>query len=271
MVMKSGSGKYKVGDICDFMQFMAPLEFSEDWDNTGLLIGDSGDSCDKLLTCLTLTEDVVDEAIEKGARLVITHHPMPFRGMKKIEASKAPGRLVFKLISNGISVYSAHTAFDSAENGLNDRLAACCGIPTEKLSFLKPMEGQNWGAGRIGDLSQTMSLQSIADSLKHKLAAPTLKVVGDLKAESKRLAFACGSGGDFFSAAWQKRADVFITGEASFHTCLAARDAGVGLILLGHYYSERFAMEQLAEEIAERFPGVSSTPSANESNPITFT
>ena len=112
-----------VRSVCHFLQELAPLALAEDWDNVGLLLGDEATEVARVLTCLTLTPDVAEEAIQVGARLVVTHHPVLFKPVKKLNASSSEGRMLLKLLRHGIAVYSPHTAYDNATTGVNQQLA----------------------------------------------------------------------------------------------------------------------------------------------------
>jgi dinuclear metal center YbgI/SA1388 family protein len=112
-----------VHDVCHYMQEIAPLSLAEDWDNVGLLLGDEATDVARALTCLTLTPDVADEAIAVGARLVITHHPVLFKPVQKLNGSNSESRMLLKLLHHGIAVYSPHTAYDNARTGINQQLA----------------------------------------------------------------------------------------------------------------------------------------------------
>ena len=261
--------RYRVEDICAFLEFLFPLNLAESWDNVGLLVGKRASTVKKMMTCLTLTREVCQEAIENEVDMIMSHHPFPFKGLKKITDGRMEGRLLLSLIKNDIAVYSSHTAFDSAENGLNEQLCHVFNAtPREHLKQIEGVEGL--GAGRIATLPERKTLRELCTIVKKQLKVPYLKVVGNLDNSISRVATACGSGGDFFELARIKRADLFITGEASFHTCLAAKDAGIGIILLGHYFSERFAMENIVQQIEERFPGIESWASEKEQSPIQF-
>lgn len=112
-----------IDQIVEFLEQFAPPMLAEDWDNTGLLIGDRDGKVDRILTCLTLTPDVAEEAIDKGVQLVVSHHPVLFRKVQKITSDDAEGQMLLRLIRAGVAVYSPHTSFDSAENGINRQLA----------------------------------------------------------------------------------------------------------------------------------------------------
>ncbi|MFN5314073.1 MAG: Nif3-like dinuclear metal center hexameric protein, partial [Planctomyces sp.] len=117
-----------VAEICGVLRAIAPPDLAESWDNVGLLLGDEGADVGRLMTCLTLTEDVAEEAVSAGVGLVVTHHPLFFRPVKRLTSADAEGRVVLSLLRAGIAVCSAHTSWDSAELGINQQLAELLGL-----------------------------------------------------------------------------------------------------------------------------------------------
>src|SRR6186713_209024 len=113
-----------LSELCRFLDAFAPSTLSEEWDNVGLLVGDADKQIERVMTCLTVTPTSCAEAVTKGADLIITHHPLPFKPLRRLTTENTPGRLLLELIHAGIAVYSPHTAFDSAAEGINQQLAA---------------------------------------------------------------------------------------------------------------------------------------------------
>ena len=109
----------KLHQICDFLNEIAPTRLAEEWDNVGLLVGDRELEIQRVMTCLTITPESAEEAIEKNVGLVVSHHPLPFRPLKKITTDQTATRLLWNLIRNNICIYSTHTGFDSAKSGIN--------------------------------------------------------------------------------------------------------------------------------------------------------
>ena len=109
----------RISELAQHLESIAPLGLAEDWDNVGLLVGDGNENVQRVMTCLTVTPNTVQEAIKKQADLIVSHHPFPFRPTKRITTQDTVGRLLWQLIRNGISVYSPHTAWDSAADGIN--------------------------------------------------------------------------------------------------------------------------------------------------------
>ncbi|MEX2317980.1 MAG: Nif3-like dinuclear metal center hexameric protein [Pirellulales bacterium] len=259
-----------VNDIAARLEQIAPLSGAEDWDNVGLLVGERGRVVRRLMTCLTLTPTTVSEALDERAELVVVHHPIPFRPLSRLTTDTTTGRLLWQLIGAGISVYSAHTAFDSAGEGINEQWAAGLGLTAVEPLVAAESTGRETfhGAGRCGELPSPRLLAKLAEQVKALLSLDRVRVVGDDAHPVRRVALACGSGGSFLEAAQSKACDCLITGETNFHTCLEAEANRIGLILCGHFASEHFAMLRLADVLAECFPDVTVWGSRRECDPI---
>lgn len=263
--------------VCASLAQIAPLRLAESWDNVGLLVGDRKAETARIMTCLTITPDVVDEAIDQGADLIVAHHPLPFKALQRITTDSVSGQMLLRLIGAGAAIYSAHTAFDSAVDGINQMWAELLKLqsveplilPTEvagsqPTSVARGVEG----AGRVGRLEQPTTLRELIDRASTAVQATAARRVGSPDQRVSKIALACGSGGSFLPAAKRQGCDAMITGEATFHTCLEAESLGVGLGLLGHYWSERFAMERLAQSLSAEFPDLTVWPSRRERDPV---
>lgn len=363
-----------VAEITADLERFAPPELAAEWDNVGLLLGDPAATVDRALTCLTLTHDVAVEAVESKCQLIVTHHPILFRGVKRLTTDSAEGRTILRLAQAGVAVYSPHTSFDNTAGGINEQLAAMLGLtdvqplrfkekaaqckivvfvpesdvsrvsdalfeagagnigeyrdcsfrtagtgtffggestnPTlgekgrrESVAELRlevicpsaavervvaamrsahsyeepafdvyPLRnvGGAGGEGRIGQLPRPMSLTDLAIQVRSTLRSGPVQVVGDGGRNVARVAVACGAAGEFLNDAVRHRADVFLTGEMRFHDCLAARSLGVGLILPGHYATERFAVEALATRLSQRWPEMRISASQREVDPAAW-
>ena len=260
-----------VADVCRFLDDFAPPRLAEEWDNVGLLVGDGGQTVERLMTCLTITPASAAEAVRERAQMIVTHHPLPFKPLRRLTTASTPGRILLDLIRAGVAVHSPHTAFDSAAAGINEQLAT--GIGLDDVRPLLPAvttesDQQILGSGRFGSFAQTKTLGQIAAKLKQFLKTTGLQVVGDLDRPIDRAAVACGSGGSLLSPAIDAGCQLFISGEASFHTCLEAEASGVCVLLCGHYASERFAVEHLAGILGQQFPAITSWASRDERDPL---
>src|SRR4051812_36026722 len=218
-----------VADVCSFLEAFAPAMLAAEWDNVGLLVGDRAQKVERVMTCLTITRAAAAEAIREQADLIVTHPPLPFKPLKRLTADELAGRILLDLIRAGISIYSPHTAFDSAAAGINHQLAD--GLGLKGIQPLEPAAEQVTGNsgprtgpipvgnGRYGELEKPLVLGQLALRLKHFLKIAGLHVVGDLQMPVTRVAVACGSAGEFLEAAIARGCQVFVTGEARLHTC----------------------------------------------------
>ena len=269
-----------VNTVADFLARFAPVELAEDWDNVGLLVGDGRAQVERLMTCLTITPPVVSEAVRRCANLIVTHHPLPFQALKRLTRDTTAGGMLLDMIAAGIAVYSPHTGFDSAAEGINQRLAHGLGlldikplVPHGDCAMQGSADTNDLGAGRWGRLDRPLSLAQFARRVKDFLMIENLQLVGEDEHSTATVAVACGAAGEFLEPARAAGCDCLLTGETRFHTCLEAQATAVALILPGHYASERFAVESLAGVLAEKFSlpeggGIEIWPSTAECDPI---
>ncbi|HWL08071.1 MAG TPA: Nif3-like dinuclear metal center hexameric protein [Planctomicrobium sp.] len=257
--------------VTQFLKELAPLELAESWDNVGLILGDCESPVQSIMTCLTLTPDVAEEAIQKNANLIVSHHPILFRPVQKLTSHTAEGRMVLKLIQSGIAVYSPHTAYDSAKQGINQQLAE--GLDLQEIRPLRPSalpEFSTVGAGRRGHLSTPVPLHQFVDQVRTFLKIDTLPVVGERNRIISSVAVACGAAGEFLTDALSHKCDAFLTGETRFHTCLDAREKEIALLLPGHYATERPGIEHLATLLKQQFPQLNIWSSSVERDPLSY-
>ncbi len=256
-----------VSEVCDFLDHIAPPDLAEEWDNVGLLVGRRSRSVAGLLTCLTLTPDVAEEALRRQAQMVVTHHPVLFRGTRVLNDQAPEGRMLLDLIEGGVAVYSAHTRYDSAPDGINQQLAESLGLTDIRPLRPRP-ENPESGSGRLGCMVSGSDFRDLLRALQKTCHAPFVQYCGDPDRPVGRVAVACGSAAEFLADAVENACDTFVTGEARFHAVLDALQQGVRLVLTGHYASERFAMEHLANVLARRFPEIQVQASSVESGPL---
>jgi len=256
-----------VSEVCEYLDQLAPVDLAEDWDNVGLLIGRRSSEVRRMMTCLTLTPDVASEAVEQCVQLVVSHHPVLFRGAKKISDQSIEGQMILQLIESGVAVYSPHTRFDSAQRGVNQRLAEGFGL--QEISAIRRSESlPALGSGRAGRLSSPMPLSEFLKVVRSVCDASYLEYCGDSDSTVSHVGVACGAAAEFLDDAVELGCDTFVTGEARFHSVLDARNRGVNLILMGHYSSERPAMEWLAAQLGQEFSGVDVKSSEVECDPL---
>jgi dinuclear metal center YbgI/SA1388 family protein len=257
-----------VASVVQFLERIAPLQLAESWDNVGLLWGDRQQPVQKVMTCLTLTPDVAAEAFEKEVDLIVAHHPILFRGAKKITTDSSEGTMLLALAKHEIAVFSAHTAYDNCEGGLNDQIARLLGLK-DVLPLKENTQGpQLSGSGRMGTFPQPCSLREILKQLEQAWKISAIPYVGNLDHNVEKIGIVCGSGGEYLTDAIRQGCQVFLTGETNFHNSLLARNSNIGLILPGHYASERHGMEFLAHLIRQAFSAIDCWASEVETDPL---
>jgi len=257
-----------IRDLAAFLRTLAPLELAEDWDNVGLLVGDADRPVERVMTCLTLTPDVAREAAAEQAHLVVTHHPLLFKAVKRLTTESPEGRTLISLIAAGVCVYSAHTAFDSASDGINALLAASLGLQDIQPLRRIVADASAPGSGRWGRLPGPLPFADFLALVKRQLRVSHLQYVVSEQPHVRTVGVACGAAAGFIPDALHAGCDVLLTGEARFHACLEARELGLALVLPGHYATERPGVEELARTLSREFPQLSVWASRTETDPL---
>jgi dinuclear metal center YbgI/SA1388 family protein len=248
-----------------------PPETAESWDAVGLVCGDPDSVVRRILWAVDPVESVVDEAIGAGVDLIVTHHPLFLSGVHSVAATTAKGRVVHRLISDGIALYCAHTNADVAGPGVSDALAAAVG-----LTHVRPLEGI--GLGRMGELSSDMTLRAFAERVASALP-PTqhgVRVAGDPDRRIQRVAVCGGSGDSLLGEATAQGADVILTADLKHHRALEhLEDGGCAIIDVAHWASEWPWLEQAAQlldsDLAREGTTVVSVVSAQPTDPWSMT
>jgi dinuclear metal center YbgI/SA1388 family protein len=257
-----------IRDVCARLEAIAPVRLAEDWDNVGLLVGDPLRPARRVMTCLTVTPESVKEAVDGEVDLIVTHHPFPFRPLQRITTATTVGRLLWRVAGAGISIYSPHTAWDSASSGINQQLAEGLALSDIQPLTPRPLEPDQLGSGRCGLWRESLTLAEAVARVKQFLGVARVQCVGASDDAIARVALGCGSAGSFLPVAQQADCQLLIAGEANFHTCLEAQALGIAMLLVGHYASERFAMETLAADLQAHFPDVQIWASRRETDPL---
>lgn len=239
-----------VFDLYSAIDQFAPFSLSMDFDNTGILVGDRHQPVSKVLLALDCTMDVVNYAKEIGAQLIITHHPVIFHPIKRVNEDN----VVYHLIRSQIAVISAHTNLDIAEGGVNDVLAQAIGLQNiSGLELLDPA-AQSY-LGRIGTLLNPISASEFAALVKESLHARSVKFA-DAGNKIQKVALCSGSGADCLASALAAGADALLTSEVKQHEYLNAAAADISIFDAGHFDTEDIVTETLKEKLAGIFPDI---------------
>lgn len=229
---------FEVQEVTDLIENIAPPETAAKWDNSGWQINLGNKYFNKIMTVLTVTEDIVIQACEKGCDLIISHHPLIFEPLKTIEAG-----VITRAIQNGIQIYSAHTNLDVAKGGTTDILIEKCGFGAAPVvdGFIN---------GKV--LDEKIDLDFLKEDIKKRLCLDTLKVINLCNKKTvKSAAFCAGAGGSEISKVNDLGFDLFITGEVKFHEAFDAKDTVV--FEVGHYDSEKYVGEIFKRILGNKF------------------
>jgi len=238
----------RIEEIIDVIESIASLETAAEWDNCGVQVYTGKSEIKKVMTALEITRDVINEAKEKNVGMIITHHPLIFDPVRKIDFNSITGEYLIELIRAGISVYSAHTNFDEAAGGNNDYLAALL-----KLEKTEKPDGNM--LCRIGELHEEMTFREACEFVAESFNTDFIKPVGDKEARIKKVGVCAGSGSGMAEVAAAAGCDLFITGDIKYHDALYASEVGMCLIDAGHYGTEKFFAENLAAKLTEAVSG----------------
>ena len=256
----------KVKDIIAVIEEFAPLSIQEGWDNSGLCVGSPEDEVTSALFALDCTEQLVDEAVACGADMIITHHPLIFSGLKKISPEDQVGAAVIKAIKNGIAIYAAHTNADKVIAGVSGAMAAKLGLCDVRIL---DEDGEGTGLGAVGDLPQPLTADEAVALVKEKFGLKMLKASRPSDGLISRVAMCGGSGGSLIGAARRSGAQLYISGDISYHNFFTPE--GFMIMDIGHYESEIEIVNILFSLIMKKFPtfAVRITQNIN-SNPIYY-
>ena len=248
-------------EIMQVIEAAYPRSAALDFDNVGLLAGRAGKEVNRVYLALDATDAVIDRAIEAGADMLITHHPLIFSPMKRVTDEDFIGRRVVKLIQSDIAYYAMHTNYDVL--GMATLSEKILGIKNSQVLDVTMCEdGKEEGIGRVGDLEKPMTLEECCVYVKHKLKLGSLKVFGDMNGTVSRLAVSPGSGKSAVAPAIAKGADVLVTGDIGHHDGLDAVEQGLAVIDAGHYGTEYIFIDDMKHFLEDKLPvlDVMTTP-----------
>lgn len=254
-----------VQDILTFLEGIVPSALAESWDNVGLLAGDRTSEVTGVLCALDVTEQVVAEAVEMGAQLIVAHHPAIFTSVSRVTADDATGRVLREAIRNDIALICMHTNADCAEGGVNDALASALFL----TSVVGMDAGENGMLGRVGDLPRPMQPREFAQYVKECLRAGGVRFC-DGGRPIHRVAVGGGACGKMMDAAAAKGADAFVIGDCSYDLMQRAQSIGLTLVDAGHFPTENPMTAVFADKISSVFPQLTVQSSAKHADVIEF-
>lgn len=255
-----------VREIAGAIEDFAPLDLQENYDNAGLQVGNPDMQVSAVLLCLDVTEDILAEAVERECNLIVSHHPLIFKGLKRLTGSTPVERIVMNALASGVAIYSAHTNLDSAFEGVSYEIAHSLGVRDARA--LRPVgDDPRLGLGVIGDITPTPRLEFLR-RVKETFDVRSLRFSAiDHRIVIRRVAVCGGSGASMIPDALREHADIYLTGDLKYHDFTAYGDRII-LADIGHYESELCAQRIFSRVIRERFPECATYFAEAETNPI---
>ena len=254
----------KISEITQCIETIAPLNIQESYDNCGLLIGHPNDEVHKILLCLDVTEEVLQEALTEQCDLIISHHPMIFLGVKKIDTNS----LIYQAIQNKIAIYAAHTNLDSAHFGVSTILGEKLGLQNLRI-LRKNATDESFGLGAIGELATPLNELDFLDLVKKVCKIPCVKH-SKLRERSIKTVALCGGGGsELISEAVAQNADVYVSSDFK-HYEYHPVNTPILLVDAGHFETEQFAVDILYSEITKKFPNFAVLKTKTNNNPVFY-
>jgi dinuclear metal center YbgI/SA1388 family protein len=245
----------KLKEIAAVLERIAPSSAAESWDNVGLQVGDPNAAVARVWVALDPSPEVIRAARKAGIDLLVTHHPLLFRALQRIDLSTPIGAAVGEALRHGLNVVSLHSNLDAVPQGLNDLLGRRLGLqrlrPLSEATETAPPAGP--GIGRIGDLARPRRVDRLARDVKQRLNAPSVRAAGALDAVVRCVAVSTGSGRSLVARFLRSEAEVFISGDLGYHEARAVEEAGRSLIDVGHFHSEHLMKEAVAGRLTREF------------------
>lgn len=257
----------QVKDIVCAIEEFAPKGVQESWDNSGLLIGSPEDEVKGVLVGFDCTRELIEEAVEKGCNMVVTHHPLIFRGLKQIGPEDPVGATVMAAIRSGVAVYAAHTSADKVPQGVSWAIALKLGLKDIEI-LEKDADGN--GLGCIGTLPKPLTGKEALEYVGKAFGLKMIKSSKPLEKAISRVAVLGGSGGGEIDVAREAGAQLYVTADVSYHNFFT-RD-GFMVMDIGHFESEVDIVSILLTQIRKKFPTFASYSSGklDRSNPVHY-
>jgi len=259
-----------VNDVLCYFEKLAPIQMKLDFDNVGLLVGDGSAEVRRVLVALDVTDDVIDEAIDLEAELIVAHHPIILEPLKRVTDGDRVGRKILKLARHEIAAICMHTNLDAAAGGINDVLAERLGLSgTVVLWKTGEMNGVSYGLGRVGTLPHALSMADFMPEIKRALDTSGLRY-HDAGRPVHKVAVMGGSGGDALPMAVAAGCDTYVLGEAKYHAFVEARELGINLIEADHYCTENVISTPLQQVLRAALPGLDVMVSERHDQVVRF-
>lgn len=256
-----------VKQITDALEEFAPLEFQENYDNSGLIVGKADMQVSSALICVDVTEQVINEAISIGADMIISHHPIIFNAMKRFNSASYVERVVETAIKTGKVLYACHTNLDSTSNGMSFKLAEILGIRNPVMLTKNGPDSEN-GFGIVGDIEPTSTMEFLS-KMKHRLGLKVVRHSDIIFGTTEKVALCTGAGASLLNAAKRSGAELYIAADFKYNDFMNA-DKDITIADIGHFESEYCAIDLIFDIIRKKLPNFALYKSESSRNPINY-
>ena len=258
----------KAREITSVIEEFAPLSFQEKWDNSGYCIGSPDQEVHSALLGLDCTPELIDEAVASGADMVITHHPIIFHPLKRLNSASPVERCVERAIRRGIALYACHTNLDSAPEGMSFRLGQQLGL--QNMTLLEPSEkGDGVGFGVVGELSEPQPLMAYLKWVQQRLSVRTVRYSDPATERVQRVAICTGAGASMIGLARRRGAELYLTADLKYNDFMTP-DKALTVADIGHFESEFCAIELLFDILSKKLLTFAVLRSEASRNPINY-
>ena len=262
-----------IKEVIDAIEAAAPLSWQEEWDNSGMQVGNPDQLLKGIVVCVDVTEEVLDTAVEKGCNFVLSHHPLLFKPLNSIQGRNYVERCVMKACKHDVVIYACHTNLDNAPQGVSFRLAQKLGL--ENIGVLEPKAGvysatgEQVGTGVTGELPEAISAEAFLKKIGSDFSLKHIPYSRGTDKPVKKIAICGGSGGSVKQSALTAKADVLLTGEAKYNDYLDV-EGSLFLVTIGHFESEVCTIEIFYEIIRKNFTNFAPHIVNVNSNPVKY-
>ena len=258
----------KLIHIQNILEEWCPLQNAEDFDNVGLLVGDPDSEINKALITIDTTENIIDEAISKNCNLIITFHPLIFKGIKSLKSENHVNKCIIKAIKNNINVYAIHTNLDNNPEGVSFKIAQKLNLINTSL-LIQKTESKNLGMGIIGEINEFKSESDFLEYLKIKMDITNIRHSNFIGKKIKKIAVLGGSGSFAIEEALTKKVDCYVTADLKYHDFFKSNEKLL-LVDIGHYESEKYTKDLILNYLNKKIPKFACVIAETRTNPVNY-
>ncbi|MGL6267139.1 MAG: Nif3-like dinuclear metal center hexameric protein [Chitinophagaceae bacterium] len=259
----------QISQIINFLETIAPLSMQESYDNAGLITGSPAWDCSGAMISLDITDEVLDEALKNNCNLLIAHHPIIFKGLKRITGNEYVGRNIIRAIKNDLAIYAIHTNLDNVLEGVNGKIAEMIGLAD--CQALMPLSNTHpgYGSGLTGHLSKPMDEKAFLGMVRDIFKIPVIRHSGYMHKPIQQVSLCGGAGSFLISNAIANNSAIFLTADLKYHDFFEANNRIV-LADIGHFESEQFTTDLVYGILKEKFPTFAVLKTGVNTNPINY-